>query len=106
MIPSKQLLARFRFRPWAGLILSDEFLNDINFADGTVRDLVEIYRRFGVESIVETAINEKNIGLIKDLLQKECEYQGATTAHATNTKQSSTSDDYTDCTSPRKRTRR
>ena len=38
MIPSKQLLARFRFRPWAGLMLSEEFLNNIDVADKTVRD--------------------------------------------------------------------
>ena len=67
MIPSKQLLARFRFRPWAGLMLSEEFLNNIDVADKTVRDLLVIYREYDVEPLLETAINEKNFAYFKDL---------------------------------------
>jgi hypothetical protein len=70
MIPSKQLLARFRFRPWAGLVLSEDFLNDIDFADKTVRNLIKIYNKYNVEPIIETTINSKNFAYFKDLFSE------------------------------------
>ena len=70
MIPSKQLLARFRFRPWAGLVLCENFLNDIDFADKTVRNLIKIYNKYNVEPIIETTINSKNFAYFKDLFSE------------------------------------
>ena len=72
MLPSKQLLARFRFRPWAGLVLSGEFLNNIDFADKTVRNIIRIYRKYNVEPIIETAVTNKNLEYFKDLF---CEFE-------------------------------
>lgn len=70
MIPSKQLLARFRFRPWAGLVLCEDFLNDIDFADKTVRSIIRIYNKYNIEPIIETTVNTKNFAYFKDLFSE------------------------------------
>ena len=112
MIPSKQLLARFRFRPWAGLVFSEEFLSDINIANKAVKGMIEIYRQYKVESIVETAISEKNYLLFRELFQEECvfvdidENPKAEAVCVTKIKQSSISSSNNDCVSPRKKTRK
>ena len=55
MIPSKQLLARMKFRPWNGVYLSSTFLSDVPAAESIVREMLEIYKSFDVEPLVETA---------------------------------------------------
>ena len=55
MIPSKQLLARMKFRPWNGVFLSTTFLSDVPTAESIVREMLEIYKSFNVEPLVETA---------------------------------------------------
>ena len=55
MIPSKQLLARMKFRPWNGVYLSSTFLSDVPTAESIVREMLEIYKSFNVEPLVETA---------------------------------------------------
>jgi hypothetical protein len=55
MIPSKQLLARMKFRPWNGVYLSETFLGGVTAAEGIVLEILDIYRDFGVEPLVETA---------------------------------------------------
>ena len=54
-LPSKQLIARMKFRPWKGLLLSDEFLSGVAPAEGIVRDMLRIYRAYNVTPIIETA---------------------------------------------------
>lgn len=54
-LPSKQLLARMKFRPWKGLLLTEEFLSDVPSAEAIVGDILLLYERYGVEVIVETA---------------------------------------------------
>lgn len=56
MVPSKQLLARMKFRPWNGVFLSDEFLSSTDVALSIVHKLVQIYKQYGVEPLIETAI--------------------------------------------------
>ena len=55
MIPSKQLLARMKFRPWNGVFLSELFLSDVPAAEKIVLEMLSIYRTFEVEPLVETA---------------------------------------------------
>lgn len=68
-LPSKQLLNRMRFRPWKGLYLSPEFLGSVEAAEETVKQILELYKQFGVEVIVETSVsNEKEESYMKSLL--------------------------------------
>jgi len=68
-LPSKQLLNRMRFRPWKGLYLSPEFLSSVEYAEETVKQILELYKRFGVSVIVETAVqNEREESYMKSLL--------------------------------------
>lgn len=55
-LPSKRLLAQMKFRPWNGVFLSDEYLRSVERAEAITRELVGIYRRHGVEPLVETAV--------------------------------------------------
>ena len=69
-LPSKQLIARMKFRPWAGLMLSDEFLTSVEEAEKIVNEMLEIYDKFQVIPIIETAFKtEKEIDYMENLLK-------------------------------------
>ena len=54
LIPSMQFIARFKFRPWKGVHISEEFLSSIeDFYDFT-RDLVEFYEDNNITPVIET----------------------------------------------------
>lgn len=54
LIPSKQFIARFKFRPWKGVHISEKFLCSIeNFCDFT-RELVQFYEGNNITPIIET----------------------------------------------------
>jgi hypothetical protein len=52
-LPTKQLLAQQRFRPWNGVWLSEAYLASPEGAADITREIVRIYREFGVEVLVE-----------------------------------------------------
>ena len=53
-IPSKQFLARFKFRPWKEVYISDKYLYSLeNFFDFT-RDLVSFYRKNNITLVIES----------------------------------------------------
>merc|ERR1711991_350374 len=75
MLPSKMLLARFRFRPWAGMVLSEEFLHDVETADAIVRDILRVYREYNVEPLLETAIrSEKDALYAEELFHQQDDF--------------------------------
>ncbi|MBO8219216.1 hypothetical protein [Prochlorococcus marinus] len=54
LIPSKQFIARFRFRPWKGVYISEKCLNSLNcFYDFTI-DLVGFYKNNNITPVIET----------------------------------------------------
>ena len=54
IIPSKQFLARFKFRPWKEVYISDNCLYSLDeFADFT-RDLVLFYKNNNITPVIET----------------------------------------------------
>ena len=54
LIPSKQFIARFKFRPWKGVHISERYLSSIeDFYDFT-RDLVCFYKKNDITPLVET----------------------------------------------------
>ena len=53
-IPSKQFIARFKFRPWKEVYISKKFLYSLeNFKDFT-RDLVTVYKKNNITPIIES----------------------------------------------------
>ena len=59
LIPSKQFLARFKYRPWKGVYCSSEFLNSLDFANNIVLDLLKSYKHYAISPIVETNTSSK-----------------------------------------------
>ena len=54
LIPSKQFIARFNFRPWKEVHISEKFLYSLeNFFDFT-RDLVLFYKENNITPVIET----------------------------------------------------
>ena len=56
LIPSKQFLARFKYRPWKGVYCSTEFLESLDFANSVVKDILLIYKQNMIYPIIETMI--------------------------------------------------
>ena len=56
LIPSKQFLARFKYRPWKGVYCSQKFLDSVDLANKIVKELFEIYMFNNISPIIETNI--------------------------------------------------
>ena len=54
LIPSKQFIARFKFRPWKGVYISEKFLYSINEFHDFTRDLVFFYKSNNITPVIET----------------------------------------------------
>ena len=54
LIPSKQFIARFKFRPWKGVYISDKFLYSLDEFFSFTRDLVRFYKKNNITPIIET----------------------------------------------------
>ena len=69
LIPSKQFLARFKYRPWKGVYCSEEFLNSEEFANNLIIQLLQIYKRQNICPIIETDVsNQKKIDKLKEII--------------------------------------
>ena len=56
LIPSKQFLARFKYRPWKGVYCSTEFLESVDFANNVLRKLLKTYMKYKIFPVIETKI--------------------------------------------------
>ena len=54
LIPSKQFIARFKFRPWKGVYCSDEFLESTSYANKLLKELLITYNYYNICPIIET----------------------------------------------------
>jgi len=54
LIPSKQFIARFKFRPWKGVHISEKFLSSIDDFYDFTRDLVKFYENNNITPVIET----------------------------------------------------
>ena len=54
LIPSKQFLARFKFRPWKGVYISEKFLSSLDDFYDFTRDLVCFYKNYNITPVIET----------------------------------------------------
>ena len=72
MVPSKALLAKFKFRMWSGLFLSEEFLGSVEGAAEITCEIERIYKKFGVECLVESAIRtEKDMTNLVEFIESK-----------------------------------
>ena len=55
-LPSKQLLAQQKFRPWAGVKLSQAYLNDLGTAMDITRRILAIFSAHGVVPLFESRV--------------------------------------------------
>ena len=60
LVPSKQFLARFKYRPWKGVYCSKEFLDSLDYANNIVKDLLKAYKSNNISPIIETNISSEN----------------------------------------------
>ena len=60
LIPSRQFLARFRYRPWKGVYCSNDFLASVDFANNIVIKLLETYKHNNICPIIETNISTED----------------------------------------------
>tara|TARA_Y100001968_G_scaffold281546_1_gene278844 strand:- start:1389 stop:2231 length:843 start_codon:yes stop_codon:yes gene_type:complete len=69
LIPSKQFLARFKYRPWKGVYCSSEFLESVDFGINLIREILGIYKRNKICPIIETSIlTSDQLNILKVIL--------------------------------------
>ena len=70
LIPSKQFLARFKYRPWKGVLCSTGFLESVDSANYLVAKLLETYKRHDIQPIIETNVSrDDQLNSLKLILQ-------------------------------------
>ena len=57
LIPSKQFLARFKYRPWKGVYCSNEFLESEEMAHKIITNLLKTYKQNEICPLIETDIS-------------------------------------------------
>ncbi len=60
LVPSKQFLARFKYRPWKGVYCSNEFLESVDYANTFVRKLLRTYMQYEILPVIETRVSSKD----------------------------------------------
>jgi len=70
LIPSRQFLARFKYRPWKGVYCSSEFLESIDYANYLIIELLKTYKQNEILPIIETNVsNENHLNRLKMILE-------------------------------------
>ena len=54
LIPSKQFITRFKFRPWKGVHIAERYLSSLEEFYGFTKDLVSFYKNNNITPIIET----------------------------------------------------
>ncbi len=54
LIPSKQFVARFKFRPWKGVYISKKYLSSLDDFYELTRDLICFYKKNNITPVIET----------------------------------------------------
>ena len=70
LIPSKQFLARFKYRPWKGVYCSKEFLESVDSASNLVTKLLKLYKKFDICPLIETDVsNDDKLNSLLTILE-------------------------------------
>jgi len=56
-IPSNQFLARFKFRPWRGVYLSDKYLNSLEESSKITNNIIDFYLSNNIIPLIETELS-------------------------------------------------
>ena len=59
LIPSRQFISRFKFRPWKGVFISGKYLNSLENFYSFTKDLIEIYIDNNIFPLIETECSSK-----------------------------------------------
>ena len=54
LIPSKQFIARFKFRPWTGVHIANEYLYSLDNFYSYTKDLISFYLDNNIIPVIET----------------------------------------------------
>jgi hypothetical protein len=69
-LPSKQLLARMRYRPWNGVFLSPDYLESVEDAERITMDILKIYHDWKVVPLIESRVtNVRDLAKVRNMLQ-------------------------------------
>ena len=70
LIPSRQFLARFKYRPWKGVYCSQEFLESQVYAYNFIIKLLKTYKKYQISPIIETDVStEDKLNTLKSIIQ-------------------------------------
>ncbi len=70
LIPSKQFLARFKFRPWKEVYISKDYLSSLDYFYDFTRDLISFYDHYNITPVIETdASSKEKLEVILTLLK-------------------------------------
>ena len=70
LIPSKQFLARFKYRPWKVVYCSKEFLESVDSASNLVTKLLKLYKKFDIFPLIETDVsNDDKLNSLLTILE-------------------------------------
>ena len=69
LLPSKQFLASFKYRPWKGVYCSSQFLESVEYAEDLITKLLITYKIHNICPIIENNTStEKNLELLKKFI--------------------------------------
>ncbi len=72
LIPSKQFLARFKFRPWKGVHISEKFIDSLEDFYGFTKDLVSFYKNNNIIPVIETDFtSSEKLNLVYSFFRNE-----------------------------------
>ena len=54
LIPSRQFIARFRFRPWKEVFIEEKYLSSLNLFESFIKDLITFYIDNCIHPVIET----------------------------------------------------
>ncbi len=71
LIPSKQFLARFKFRPWKGVYIADKYQNSLEDFYCFTRDLIDFYIANNITPVIETDFySSEKLNVIETLFNR------------------------------------
>ena len=71
LIPSRQFISRFKFRPWKGVYCSTEFLDSVDKGNYFIIKLLSFYQQNNITPIIETKTsNTKELSILNKILNQ------------------------------------
>ena len=70
LIPSKQFIARFKFRPWKQVYIADKYLSSLNDFFLFTKDLISFYIENNITPVIETDFtSSEKLDIVKSLFK-------------------------------------